>query len=79
MSHTPHTLPEEFPAEVDKMQALRQSDPHFTKIADEYEQINKAVHLAETDVTPTSDAHMEDMRKTRLHLKDQIATHLRTA
>ncbi len=76
MSHTPHTLPEEFPALADKVQALRRDDHHFAKLADDYDAINEAVHLAETDVEPTSDHHIEDMRKKRLHLKDQIASRL---
>jgi len=72
MSHTPHELAEEFPGKVEQIAALKQSDAHFARLADEYHEINRAVHRAETDVEPTDDLHMNDMRKQRMALKDQI-------
>lgn len=72
MSHTPHELAEEFPDHADKIHALKQSDAHFAKLADSYHDINRAVHRAETDVEPTTDDHIKEMRKQRMTLKDQI-------
>ena len=72
MSHTPHELAEEFPDKVEQIAALKQSDAHFARLADEYHDINRAVHRVETDVEPTDDLHMSDMRKQRMALKDQI-------
>ncbi len=72
MSHTPHELHEEFPDYVEKMTELKTSDAHFAKLADEYHAINRDVHRAETDVEPTDDLHMAEMRKQRAALKDQI-------
>lgn len=72
MSHTPHELAEEFPEYAEKMSELKQSDAHFAKLADEYHEINRAVHRAETDVEPTDDLNMAAMRKQRMVLKDQI-------
>ena len=76
MSNTPHELSEEFPHDADKIKSLRQSDHHFARLCDEYHEINRAVHRAETDVEPTTDDHMAEMRKTRMILKDQIAASL---
>lgn len=73
MSHTPHELAEEFADHIEKMSALKQSDAHFAKLFNDYHEINRAVHRAETNVEPTDDAHMAEMRKERMHLKDQIA------
>jgi len=72
MSHTPNELSEEFPDRVDQMSDLKQSDAHFTKLFDDYHEINRAVHRAETDVEPTDDLHMAEMRKQRLAIKDEI-------
>ncbi|WP_457648162.1 YdcH family protein [Profundibacter sp.] len=72
MSHTPNELSEEFPDRVDQMSALKQSDAHFSKLFDDYHEINRAIHRAETDVEPTDDLHMAEMRKQRLALKDEI-------
>ena len=76
MSHTPHELSEEFPEHADKIHAMKTSDTHFAKMAEDYHTLNRAVHRAETDVEPTSDDVITDMRKERLQLKDKIAVYL---
>ncbi|MGJ8595256.1 YdcH family protein [Sulfitobacter sp.] len=77
MSNTPHELSEEFPQNVEQMATLRQADTHFAKLSDSYHTVNRAIHRAETDVEPTSDDHMQEMRRERIALKDQIAAYLR--
>ena len=72
MSHTPHELAEEFPEFVALMHDLREKDAHFAGLSDKYHTINRAVHRAETNVEPTADAHLVEMRKERMHLKDEI-------
>lgn len=72
MSHTPHELHEEFPDKVDLMQALKQSDAHFARLADEYHEVNRAVHRAETNVEPMEELAEVELRKQRALLKDQI-------
>ncbi|WP_322891455.1 MULTISPECIES: YdcH family protein [unclassified Yoonia] len=79
MTHTPHELHEEFPDQTEALHDLKTSDAHFAKLCDQYHDINRAIHRAETDVEPTDDAHMITMRKTRLGLKDAIASALRAA
>ena len=61
MSHTPHELAEEFPDKIDAMHALKESDAHFARLADEYHDINRAIHRAETNVEPSSLAGMAMM------------------
>ncbi|MDF1726742.1 MAG: DUF465 domain-containing protein [Sulfitobacter sp.] len=72
MSHVPHELNQEFPDHVDAMTKLRLEDAHFAKLSERYHRINRAVHRAETDVEPTTDDHLIEMRKERLALKDEI-------
>ena len=72
MSHTPHELAEEFPDKVDVMHALKRSDAHFSKLADEYHEINRTVHRAETNVEPMDELAEVDLRKARAALKDEI-------
>lgn len=79
MSHVPHELHEEFPEAVDVLHTLKTSDAHFSRLADEYHTVNREVHRIETDVTPASDEVLEDLKKKRLHLKDQIAAMLAAA
>lgn len=72
MAHTPHELAAEFPEHVEKMSEMKGSNAHFAKLFDRYHEINRAIHRAETDIEPTDDFHMEDMRRTRMRLKDEI-------
>jgi uncharacterized protein YdcH (DUF465 family) len=72
MSHTPHELAEEFPDKVDAMHALKTSDAHFARLADEYHEVNRAVHRAETNVEPMDDLAEVELRKKRAALKDEI-------
>ncbi|MEZ5887690.1 MAG: DUF465 domain-containing protein [Paracoccaceae bacterium] len=79
MSHTPHELAEEFPQEVEKIHRLRISDAHFARLADEYHEVNRQVHRAETNVAPMEALAETELRKRRGHLKDEIAKHLASA
>lgn len=72
MSHTPHELAEEFPDKIDLMSSLKQSDAHFARLAEEYHQINRAVHRAETNVEPMEELAEVQLRKQRALLKDEI-------
>ena len=77
MSHVPHELAEDFPDLAGQISSLRQTDAHFAKLADSYHELNRALHRAETDVEPTSDDHMTEMRKARIALKDEIYGYLK--
>jgi uncharacterized protein YdcH (DUF465 family) len=72
MSHTPHELAEEFPDKADVMHALKQTDAHFARLSDEYHEINRTIHRAETNVEPMEDLATVDLRKQRAALKDEI-------
>jgi hypothetical protein len=73
MSHVPHELHEEFPEKAQKIHDLKTSDAHFARLADAYHEVNREIHRVESGVAPTSDEILEDMKKKRLALKDQIA------
>ena len=48
MSNTPHDLYEDFPEKTAKIHELKASDAHFARMVDEYHEVNRAVHRAET-------------------------------
>ena len=72
MSHTPHELHEEFPELAEKMTELKTSDAHFSRLADEYHEVNRAVHRAETNVEPMDELAEVELRKKRGLLKDEL-------
>lgn len=79
MSNTPHELAEEFPDKLDLMHQLKTSDAHFARLMDQYHEVNRAVHRAETNVEPTEGLHEGELRKQRMTLKDEIARLLSAA
>jgi len=76
MSHVPHELHEEFPDKTDRMRELRASDAHFARLSDDYHAVNRTIHRGETNVEPMDDFHLEDLKKKRLALLDEIARYL---
>jgi uncharacterized protein len=72
MSNTPHELHEEFPEHASKISELKQENAHFAKLAEEYHELNRAVHRAETNVEPIEQLAETDLRKRRAVLKDEI-------
>lgn len=76
MSNTPHTLGQEFPDQIDRIHALKVSDAGFARLLAEYDDVNDAIHLAETNVAPTGQDHETELRKRRLDIKDKIAAAL---
>lgn len=77
MSNTPHTLHEEFPADAQKISALKAKDAHFAGLLTEYDVVNDKVHRAESRLDAVSETEEETLRKVRARLKDQIAAALR--
>jgi uncharacterized protein YdcH (DUF465 family) len=79
MSHTPHEIAEEFPEHAALIAVLKQEDAHFARLCQEYHDVNRAVHRAETLVEPVAESHEQDLRRARLRLKDEIHTMLTAA
>lgn len=77
MGNTPHELAEDFPQFEEQIHLLKISDPHAAKLFEKYHELNRDIHRAETNVEPTDDFHMVEMRKQRMALKDEIAALLK--
>ncbi|MCX7645079.1 MAG: DUF465 domain-containing protein [Rhodobacteraceae bacterium] len=72
MTHTPHELAEEFPDRAARIRELKATNPHFARLMEEYHEVNRAVHRAETNVEPTDPRHETELRKRRARLKDEL-------
>ena len=73
MSHSAHDLAAAFPEAAARLHALKLTDTHFQKRSDAYYQLDKAIHRAETGIEPTSDEHLETLKKQRLAVLDAVA------
>ena len=73
MSNTPHDLTQEFPDQRERITELKTSNGHFARLAEEYNEVNRAIHRIETRVEPTSEDVEEELKRQRVRLKDEIA------
>ena len=79
MHNEQHDLSHEFPEYRDQIHTLKTENAHFRKMEEEYHALDREVHRAETDVEPLSDEHIEELKKRRLLLKDELYALLKAA
>jgi uncharacterized protein YdcH (DUF465 family) len=72
-----HDLLHEFPDLETKIVTLRESDPSFAGLMDQYDNLDARVRKLEELGTPVTDETIEELKKERLLLKDQLYLMLR--
>ncbi len=72
MSIENHSLSHEFPELKERIHALKTSDRHFARRFDEYNDLDREVRRLEDEGSPRTDETMEDLKKKRLALKDEL-------
>ena len=51
---------------------LKVEDAHFKKLSDQYDEVNHSIHRIESGVENHADEVLTELRKKRLHLKDEL-------
>jgi len=72
-----HDLHHEFPELEEKIRELKMTDGHFKRLFKEYDEIVHQLHRVEQEIETPSDDVVEEMKKQRLYLKDQLFILLR--
>jgi len=79
MSNAPNDLPEDFPDKIDRINQLKNSNSHFARLYDEYNELNRTIHRIETRVEPKPEEIEEELKRRRLQIKDEIMAMLDNA
>ena len=74
-----HDLAHELPEYKDKIHEMKESNAHFRKIFDEYHVLTKDIHQLEAKDIPVIDEYFEELKKKRLHCKDELFAMLKAA
>ncbi len=74
-----HALINEFPHFKDLIHDLKTGNAHFAKLFEEYHVVDKEVVRIEQGIEPRTDEYLEDQKKKRLLLKDQLYRLLQAA
>ena len=67
-----HDLVHELPEYRDRIHELKMSDAHFARLFEEYHEVDHEVHRIESGAENTTDEYLEERKKVRLHLKDEL-------
>jgi len=67
-----HDLLHEFPEHKDKIHELKTHNAHFSKLFDEYHDVDKELRRVQQEIETPSDQFVEDLKKKRLALKDEL-------
>lgn len=72
-----HDLIHEFPEYRDAIHELKMKDNHFARLFDEYHDIDHEIVRIENAAEASSDDYLENRKKIRLKLKDELFSMLR--
>ena len=72
MSLEKHDLLHEFPEHKETIHDLKMTNHHFARLFEQYHEVDHEVHRIEVGSENTSDDYLEDKKKQRLHLKDEL-------
>lgn len=67
-----HDLIHELPEYKDRIHELKISNKHFAKIFAEYHDIDHEIHRIEEGIETPSDEYVEELKKKRLQMKDEL-------
>lgn len=67
-----HQLHTDFPDMKDAIEALKASNAHFSRLFNTYHRLTGKVEDLEEHDMPVADFTMEDMKKQRVKLKDEL-------
>ena len=67
-----HDLAHEFPEFKEKIHTLKLSDHHFTNLYNQYQELDKEIFRIEEEIETPSDEYIEELKRKRLMLKDEL-------
>lgn len=73
MSHVAHELADEFPEDHAVLHTLKLHDAHFQTVAERHHDLNREIHRIESGVEAAADDRLEELKKKRLTLLDEVA------
>ena len=67
-----HDLVHEFPEHKERIHELKMQNHHFHNLFEKYNQVNDEIIKIEEGIETPSDEYTEELKKQRLHLKDEL-------
>ena len=67
-----HDLLHEFPEHKERIHELKMNNARFVKLSDEYHRLDNEVRHIEEGIENTDDFYLEELKKKRMLLKDEL-------
>ncbi|PID49788.1 MAG: GTP-binding protein [Proteobacteria bacterium] len=67
-----HDLLHEFPEHKDRIHELKMENTHFARLFEEYNELDHQLHRIQQCIETPSDEVVEELKKKRLQLKDEL-------
>ncbi|MEP9412588.1 MAG: DUF465 domain-containing protein [Candidatus Brocadia sp.] len=77
MQYEHHDLVHEFPEYREKIHNLKMTNEHFRELFYAYHKLDREVFRVENNIEPRSDVALEELKKRRLAIKDELFQMLR--
>ena len=74
-----HELAHDFPEHKEDIHNLKMNNAHFKKLYVEYHEVDRHVYRIEAQNEVVTDEHLEDLKKKRILLKDELYKMLQAA
>lgn len=74
-----HSLIADFPELREQLHNLRQQDPHFARLADEYEVLDKRICRVEDGIDVLDDGALSTLKAERVAMKDELSQQMKKA
>lgn len=68
-----------FPEYRDQITQLKGKDAHFTRLFEKHNELDQKIKNMEAHIAPGTPVEIENLKKEKLHLKDELYTILRQA
>ena len=79
MLNEKHDLIHELPEHRETIHNLKMTDNHFARLFEEYHEVDHEIHRIETGEETPSDDYVEEKKKQRLNLKDNLLRMIKAA
>jgi len=79
MTMKEHTILNEFPEMSERIHTIKRSNLHFARLSEKYDELEHNIHHIQTSGEAYTDAHMEELKKKRLKLRDELFSILQEA
>jgi uncharacterized protein YdcH (DUF465 family) len=72
MTKRVHTILNEFPEMSERIHTIKGNNVHFARLSEKYDELESGIHHMQNSGEAYTDEHMEELKKKRLKLRDEL-------